>query len=125
MVNALRELGASIEYPEKDGFPPLKIIGKPLVNNEVRIKANVSSQYISSLLLVAPHLEKGLEIELLGEITSRPYLEMTLSLLNQIGVKTEWNNNIIKVFSTQQIKDTTVVVGRSGRSVGLSCCARR
>lgn len=97
LVEALNALGADISYLETDGCPPLKIKGKSLSTHQVSLKANVSSQYISALLLIAPKLENGLELTLEGEITSIPYINMTLDLLNQIGVKTSFENNSIKV----------------------------
>lgn len=98
LVDALKQLGAEITYEEKEGFPPIKIIGKKLTKSKVSLPANVSSQYISALLLIAPKLENGLEVTLEGEITSIPYIKMTLQLLNEIGVKTsfEENNIIVK-----------------------------
>lgn len=96
LVDALRKLGAEISYEENDGFPPIKIKGKKLLQNKVSLPANVSSQYISALLLIAPKLENGLELTLEGEITSVPYIKMTLTLLNEIGVKTSFaDNNIV------------------------------
>ncbi len=110
LVDALRSLGATIEYVDKEGYPPLRIKGKKLTKNKVNINGNVSSQYISALLLIAPSLENGLEIELLGEITSRPYLEMTLNLLNQLGISTHFKGNYIKVNPKQYIEDKTIVI---------------
>jgi len=97
LVDALRKLGAEISYEENDGFPPIKIKGKKLLQNKVSLPANVSSQYISALLLIAPKLENGLELTLEGEITSVPYIKMTLALLNEIGVKTSFADNKIVV----------------------------
>lgn len=97
LVDALNQLGAEITYEEQEGFPPLRIKGKKLSKSKVTLQANVSSQYISALLLIAPKLENGLELTLEGEITSVSYIKMTLSLLNEIGVKTLFENNIIKV----------------------------
>lgn len=97
LVNALRQLGAVIEYTENEGFPPLKISGQKIVKNQVSLPANVSSQYISALLLVAPKLENGLQLTLEGEITSVPYIKMTLALLNDIGVTTSFAGNVITV----------------------------
>jgi 3-phosphoshikimate 1-carboxyvinyltransferase len=97
LVEALKQLGAEITYEENEGFPPIRIKGKKITNNKVTLKADVSSQYISALLLIAPKLENGLELTLEGEITSIPYIKMTLALLNEIGVKTSFNNNLIKV----------------------------
>ena len=97
LVEALTQLGAEITYEEKDGFPPLKIKGKKLTKNKVSLPANVSSQYISALLLIAPKLENGLELTLEGEITSVSYIKMTLALLNKIGVKTSFIENKITI----------------------------
>ncbi|MDC1505079.1 3-phosphoshikimate 1-carboxyvinyltransferase [Winogradskyella sp.] len=97
LVDALRDLGADILYLENDGFPPLKIVGKKLTKSKVTLKANVSSQYISALLLIASKLEAGLELNLDGKITSVPYINMTLSLLNSIGIQTRFKENTITV----------------------------
>ena len=97
LVDALQQLGADISYTETYGCPPLKIRGKTLLKDKVTLKANVSSQYISALLLVASRLEHGLELTLEGDITSIPYINMTLDLLNQIGVETTFNNQVIVV----------------------------
>lgn len=97
LVEALQQLGADISYVENHGFPPLKIKGKKLIKNKVSLNANVSSQYISALLLIASKLENGIELALEGEITSVPYIDMTLSLLNEIGIETHFENNKIAV----------------------------
>ncbi|MGV8814920.1 MAG: 3-phosphoshikimate 1-carboxyvinyltransferase [Gelidibacter sp.] len=97
LVEALNALGADISYLEAEGCPPLRINGKSLLKDQVTLKANVSSQYISALLLIAPKLNNGLELTLEGEITSVPYINMTLDLLNQIAVETSFENNKIKV----------------------------
>lgn len=97
LVDALSQLGADISYKKNEGFPPLLIKGKAITKHKVSIKANVSSQYISALLLIAPSLKNGLELTLEGETTSIPYIKMTLSLLNQLGVKTKFENNTIVV----------------------------
>lgn len=97
LVDALREMGAEIVYEKQEGYPPLKITGKTLDATKVTIQANVSSQYISALLLIAPSLKKGLTISLEGKITSTPYIKMTLSLLDQIGVRTTFIDNKIRV----------------------------
>ncbi|AWH85019.1 3-phosphoshikimate 1-carboxyvinyltransferase [Flavobacterium album] len=102
LVNALRNLGAQIEYLENEGFPPLKISGRKLTSSKVTIKADVSSQYITALLLIAGKLENGLELTLEGTITSRPYIEMTLSLLNEIGIETNFQDNKITVSQATQ-----------------------
>ncbi len=97
LVEALLQLGAEITYEEIDGFPPIKIKGKKLTQSKVSLPANVSSQYISALLLIAPKLENGIELTLEGEITSIPYIKMTLALLNEIGVETSFVGNTISV----------------------------
>lgn len=97
LVDALKQLGAEIEYIENDGFPPIKITGQKLNSSRVSLPANVSSQYISSLLLIAPSLQNGLELELIGEITSASYINMTLKLLQEIGVETSFVGNSINV----------------------------
>ena len=110
LVEALNQLGADITYEENEGFPPIKIKGKRITKNKVSLPANVSSQYISALLLIAPKLENGLELTLEGEITSVPYINMTLALLNEIGVETSYVENKIKVNShkTQNTKILTI-----------------
>lgn len=97
LVDALRTLGASIEYEEKDGFPPLRIEGKKLKGGKLSIPANTSSQYISALLMIAPQLEEGLELELTGEIVSRPYIQMTLDLMKYFGASSKWIGNTISI----------------------------
>lgn len=110
LVNALRTLGADISYTENEGFAPLLIKGKKLEGGKVRIDGNVSSQYISSLLLIAPSLAKGIEIEFEGAITSVPYIKMTLSLLEELGIPTSFSGQKITVASKDKIQDTTVTV---------------
>ncbi len=97
LVDALNELGTEITYEENEGFPPIRIKGKKITQNKVSLPANVSSQYISALLLIAPKLENGLVLTLEGEITSVPYIKMTLALLNEIGVMTTFFGNKITV----------------------------
>lgn len=102
LVDALNSLGASISYLENQGFPPLRIKGKKLTNNKISILANTSSQYITALLLIGSKLENGIELTLEGEITSIPYINMTLSLLNEIGISTSFEENTIRVLPTPQ-----------------------
>lgn len=97
LVDALRQLGADIQYTNNEGYPPLQIKGEKLQESQVTLAANVSSQYISALLLIAPTLENGLTLTLDGKITSVPYINMTLSLLDELGVKTDFEGNTIKV----------------------------
>jgi 3-phosphoshikimate 1-carboxyvinyltransferase len=111
LVEALRQLGAQISYENEEGFPPIRIKGQKITNNKVSIPANVSSQYISALLLIAPKLQNGIELTLVGEITSIPYIKMTLALLNEIGVETDFNENVIIVKpKTQNPKPQTLTV---------------
>lgn len=105
LVDALRDLGAEISYEENEGFPPIRIKGKKLSNHKVSLLANTSSQYISALLLIAPKLENGLELTLQGEITSIPYIKMTLGLLNEIGVETSFKENTIRVHHKSTISN--------------------
>jgi 3-phosphoshikimate 1-carboxyvinyltransferase len=110
LVEALQQLGAEITYANKVGFPPLKITGKKLTQNKVTLKADVSSQYISALLLIAAKLENGLELTLEGEITSMPYIRMTLALLNEIGVRTTFEGNKITVFPQFSIPNSQLLI---------------
>lgn len=98
LVEALKSLGANINYLEKEGYPPIKIIGKNIIGGEIKMNAQISSQYISALMLIAPCLEKGLNIYLTGNITSYPYILMTYNILKKIGIKVLWNNNKISIF---------------------------
>ena len=93
LVDALRELGADIEYVENEGFPPLRITGKTLSGRHITLPGNVSSQYISALLMIGPKLENGLNITLTGEIVSLPYINMTLQLMADFGAKVSWVND--------------------------------
>lgn len=92
LVNALRELGAEIEYVNNEGFPPLRIKGAELKGNEITLKGNVSSQYISALLMIGPVLENGLTLHLSGEIISRPYINLTLQLMRDFGARAAWTS---------------------------------
>lgn len=111
LVDALQNLGAEISYIKNEGYPPIKIKGKKLTKNKVSLKANVSSQYISALLLIASKLENGLELSLEGEITSVPYIKMTLSLLDEIGIGTSFIDNVIIVKpNTKNLKPKILTV---------------
>ena len=90
LVDALRKLGATISYEGEDGFPPLRIKGQPLDGGQLDIAGNVSSQYISALLMIGPVLKKGLELHLTGEIISRPYIDLTLWMMREFGADAEW-----------------------------------
>jgi 3-phosphoshikimate 1-carboxyvinyltransferase len=110
LVDALNELGAEISYIEKEGFPPLKIKGKKLTESKVSLPANVSSQYISALLLIAPKLENGLELTLKGDITSVSYIKMTLAILNEMGVETSFVENQITVKPQSAIQNSEFAI---------------
>ena len=110
LVDALRQLGAEIIYLKNEGYPPLLIKGKQLTASEVRLSANISSQFITALMLIAPILPYGLCLQLEGKITSVPYIEMTLSLLHQIGVKATFSGQHIQVFPKKDIAQATHAV---------------
>jgi len=98
LVDALRDIGAEIHYMAEEGFPPLAVHGLAEQKTEkISIRGDVSSQYISAMLMIAPILPKGLEIKLLGKIGSISYIQMTLQLMAQFGVKHVWEENVIKV----------------------------
>ena len=97
LVEALQLLGASIRYEKEEGYPPLRINGKKLKGGRVTLPANISSQYISALLLIGPVLEEGIQIDLIGKITSLPYINMTLALLESLGVESNFEGQTIRV----------------------------
>lgn len=110
LVDALKQLGADIKYLNQKGFPPLQINGRKAEGGKVTLQADVSSQFITALLLVGSRFSRGLEVYLEGEITSKPYVEMTLSLLNQIGIKTTFKKNRITVFPLKHLSLSHIVV---------------
>ncbi len=110
LVNALRSLGAKIDYLENDGFPPLKIMGKKLSSDFVKLDANISSQFITALMLIGSKLQNGLTIQLNGRITSLPYVMMTLKILNGIGIKTELENSVIRVLPISGLDEQQVII---------------
>ncbi len=110
LVEALQQLGAQISYENQEGYPPIRIKGQKITNNKVTIPANVSSQYISALLLIAPKLQSGIEITLVGEITSVPYIKMTLALLNDLNIQTSFEGNVIKVYPKQEVETKVMTV---------------
>ncbi len=99
LVNALKTLGARIEYIEKEGYPPLKISDSKMQGGIIQIDGNVSSQYISALLMIAPLLKNGLIIAFKGEIISKPYVNMTVNIMKYFDTKINWVNNTIEVKS--------------------------
>jgi 3-phosphoshikimate 1-carboxyvinyltransferase len=110
LVDALRNLGAEITYEKNEGFPPLRIKGKKLLKNEVKVQANISSQYISALMLMAPSLPEGLNIDLEGKVTSVPYIEMSLQLLRQCGIAGKFENNRISIQPATSVEEKELVV---------------
>lgn len=92
LVDALRRLGADIEYEEEEGFPPLKISGKELEGGTLEIQGNTSSQFISALLMIGPRLKNGLTLKLCGDIISRPYVDLTLCTMRDFGITAEWTD---------------------------------
>ncbi|MBT5011567.1 MAG: 3-phosphoshikimate 1-carboxyvinyltransferase [Flavobacteriaceae bacterium] len=104
LVDALNILGADINYLDKIGYPPLKINGKMLLGGEISLSSEVSSQYISALMLIASSLKNGLVITLEGSVTSRPYIEMTSSILNRVGIKSSFKENKISIQSVKLLE---------------------
>ena len=103
LVDALNDLGADIKYSNKSGYPPLDINGKTLEGGEISLSSEVSSQYVTALMLIASSLKKGLMINLEGSVTSRPYIEMTSSILNRVGIRCHFVGNKILIKSTKTI----------------------
>jgi 3-phosphoshikimate 1-carboxyvinyltransferase len=98
LVDALNDLGANIEYQSNDGYPPLVINApKSVIKDAVTVKANISSQYLSALLMIAPTLKRGLALTLEGDLVSKPYLMMTLSIMKYFGIDHTWEGNTIKI----------------------------
>lgn len=97
LVNALNSLGAKVHYLEEEGFPPLKIKGKPLNGGTIHINTNISSQFVSALLLIAPRLKNELVLYLEGPLLSKPYISMTIEIMRYFGVFVKWNGNTITI----------------------------
>jgi 3-phosphoshikimate 1-carboxyvinyltransferase len=97
LVDALLELGVEIKYLEKMGFPPLEILGADITENKVNIDGKISSQFISALLLISPTLKNGIKLKISGEIVSKPYIIMTLKLMEEFGISHTWQENIIEI----------------------------
>ena len=93
LVDALRKLGADISYTGEEGYPPLRITGRQLEGGLLEIHGNVSSQYISALLMIGPMLKEGLTLRLMGEIISRPYIDLTLWMMGEFGADAEWTSS--------------------------------
>ena len=97
LIDCLKALGAEIKYLEKEGFPPIEIKSKKLKSKKISLPGDVSSQFISALLLVAPTIENGLTLEITSKVLSKPYIAMTLGLMSEFGIEYSWENNVIKV----------------------------
>lgn len=124
LVDALNSIGAQITYIEKEGYPPLKIFGSNLTGEEVSLKGDTSSQYITALLLIAPTLVNGLKIKLKGKIVSRSYIEMTLNIMEEFGIKSDFKGQEITVsHQTYQRIPYTVEGDWSGASYWFSFMA--
>ena len=109
LVNSLEGLGVKIEYLEKEDFPPLKIIGTEIDGGEIEIDGTISSQFISSLLLIAPNLKNGLILKIKGELVSKPYVLMTLKLMGEFGINWTWNKDVITILKQEYVaKNYTV-----------------
>jgi len=110
LVDALREIGARIDYVEKEGFPPINIKGGLVQqSNGISIKGEISSQYITALLLIAARLPLGLELHIEGDLTSKPYVEMTLAMLQSAGIQHTWSDNVIAI-AKQEFAKTSIHV---------------
>lgn len=110
LVNALNSLGAQISYVEEEGFPPVKINGPfEQTHQHVLIRGDISSQFLTALLMLASSLEKGLQLEIMDELTSKPYVDMTLSMLKQCGIEHTWENDTIEILP-QPFKETTLTI---------------
>ena len=110
LVDALRRLGADIEYVGEQGYPPLRIRGKQLEGGTLEVPGNISSQYISALLMIGPALRNGLELRLTGDIISRPYIDLTLHVMHEFGCKIEWSSVDTISVKPQRYDDREYVV---------------
>ncbi len=117
LVDALNYLGFKINFIEDEGYPPLEIIGAKNIKNSVKLNSSLSSQYISALMLIAPTFKNGLVIELDGKITSRPYIDLTLSILQKLGIESKIKENFITVKPQKKIKTSTYKVESDWSSV--------
>ena len=110
LVDALRYLGADITYVRNEGYPPLHIKGKALEGGHLEVVGNISSQYISALLMIGPMLKKGLELKLTGEIASRPYIDLTLWTMKEYGADADWTDMDTITVKPQPYKETPYMI---------------
>ena len=106
LVTALQAAGADISYVEKEGYPPLRIRGKQLEGGTLALPSNISSQYVSALLMIAPTMRRGLQLELVGKVASAPYIRMTMQVMKAFGVEVKWEKNIISIERGQRYART-------------------
>ena len=106
LVTALQAAGADVSYVEKKGYPPLRIRGKQLEGGSLALPSNISSQYVSALLMIAPTMRRGLQLELEGKVASAPYIRMTMQVMKAFGVESKWENNLISIESGQRYART-------------------
>ena len=106
LVTALQAAGADVSYVEKKGYPPLRIRGKQLEGGTLALPSNISSQYVSALLMIAPTMRHGLQLELVGKVASAPYIRMTMQVMKAFGVEVKWENNLISVVRGQRYART-------------------
>lgn len=106
LVSALQAAGADISYVEKEGYPPLRIRGKQLEGGTLALPSNISSQYVSALLMIAPTMRRGLQLELVGKVASAPYIRMTMQVMKAFGVEVKWEKNIISIERGQRYART-------------------
>jgi 3-phosphoshikimate 1-carboxyvinyltransferase len=106
LVTALQAAGADISYVEKEGYPPLRIRGKQLEGGTLSLPSNISSQYVSALLMIAPTIRRGLQLELVGKVASAPYIRMTMQVMKAFGVEVKWEKNVISVVRGQRYART-------------------
>jgi len=124
LVNALRSLGADIEYIKEEGYPPLSIKGKELKGGEISLPSNISSQFVSALLLIAPTIKEGLILHLIGNIASVPYIRLTLSILEYFGIKASWVGNSITIKHQKFVpRDISIESDWSSASYFWALCA--
>ena len=97
LIDSLVKLGANIHYLENKGFPPIEIKSEKLTSGKLKLPGNISSQFISALLLIAPTIKGGLNLEITSKVLSKPYIDMTLGLMSEFGIEYSWENNLIKV----------------------------
>ena len=129
LVDALRRLGADISYTEAEGFPPLCIKGQRLDGGELDVPGNISSQFITALLLIGPMLKDGLTLQLTGDIISRPYIDLTLWMMREYGADAEWSDYNTIVVKPQPYSSRARSTGRAGNrcrpGFRIPCCGRR